>query len=60
MNKLDEIRAFLTTCETDFSKFFEKGNNAAGTRCRKHMQELKKMANNIRTEIQEKKAATKG
>ncbi|HAP01128.1 MAG TPA: histone H1 [Bacteroidetes bacterium] len=60
MNHLDAIRNFLTTCETDFTKFFEKGNNAAGTRVRKQMQELKKMANDIRAEVQAKKASSKG
>ncbi len=60
MNRLEEIRTFLASTEEDFRKFYEKENNAAGTRARKHMQELKKMANTIRTEIQEKKEALKG
>ncbi len=59
MNKLETLQKFLTACETDFVKFFDKGNGAAGTRVRKHMQELKKMANDIRTEVQNKKVANK-
>lgn len=59
MNRIQQLRDFLTTCENDFSKFYEKGNASAGTRVRKAMQELKKMANDIRTEVQEKKASDK-
>jgi hypothetical protein len=36
-------------------KFYEKGNKAAGTRLRKGMQELKKLAQEIRVEVQERK-----
>ena len=59
MNKLEVLQKFLSDCETDFIKFFDKGNSVAGTRVRKHMQELKKMANDIRTEVQNKKVADK-
>lgn len=59
MNRLDEIRTFLAAAEEDFRKFYEKSNNAAGTRARKHMQELKKLANTIRTEIQTMKEEIK-
>ena len=38
----------------DASKFVN-GNNSAGTRVRKVMQEVKKIAQNIRTEVQEQK-----
>ncbi len=41
----------------DFSKFYDKGNKAAGTRVRKGMQELKKMAQEIRVEVQGRKNA---
>jgi hypothetical protein len=36
-------------------KFYEKGNKAAGTRARKGLQDLKKLAQDIRLEIQSKK-----
>lgn len=36
----------------DFEKFFVKGNKAAGARIRKVMQELKKVAQEIRTDVQ--------
>ena len=36
----------------DFEKFFVKGNKAAGARIRKVMQELKKLAQEVRTDVQ--------
>jgi ABC-type Zn uptake system ZnuABC Zn-binding protein ZnuA len=55
MNRIEELRAYITTMEEDFMKFYEKGNNAAGTRARKALQGLKKLASDIRNEIQTKK-----
>lgn len=53
-NKLQE---FVADMERDFQQFYDKGNKAAGTRIRKGMQELKKMAQDIRVEIQDKKSS---
>lgn len=39
--------------ESDFEKFYDKGNAAAGTRVRKGMQDLKNMAQDIRKEVQD-------
>lgn len=39
------------------AKFEEKGNKAAGTRARKALMDLKKLATDRRKEIQEKKHA---
>lgn len=39
------------------AKFEEKGNKAAGTRARKALMDLKKLATDRRKEIQEKKNA---
>ncbi len=41
--------------EGDFEKFYDKENQAAGTRVRKGMQELKNLAQEIRVEVQETK-----
>ena len=41
--------------EGDFEKFYDKQNAAAGTRVRKGMQELKTMAQIIRSEVQDMK-----
>jgi hypothetical protein len=60
MNRLQELRDLLTTFEKDFVKFYEKGNKSAGTRVRKHMNELKRMAQEIRKEVQDIKAQDKG
>ena len=56
MDRLNELRELLTTFEKDFVKFYEKGNKSAGTRVRKHMNELKRKAQDIRKEVQEIKA----
>ena len=39
--------------EDDFEKFYDKENQAAGTRVRKGMQELKNLAQEIRIEVQD-------
>jgi len=59
MNRLQELRDLLNTFEKDFVKFFEKGNKSAGTRVRKHMNELKRKAQDIRKEVQELKGTAK-
>jgi uncharacterized membrane protein (DUF106 family) len=53
MDRLNELRDLLNTFEKDFVKFYEKGNKSAGTRVRKHMNELKRKAQDIRKEVQE-------
>ena len=56
MSKFEERYNQLTTllddAEEDLMKFYEKENKAAGTRARKSMMELKKLAHEIRQEIQ--------
>jgi hypothetical protein len=39
----------------DFEKFFIRGNKTAGTRIRKVLQELKKVAQEVRDDVQEYK-----
>ena len=41
--------------EGDFEKFYDKENQAAGTRVRKGMQDLKNLAQEIRVEVQDMK-----
>ena len=55
MSRFDQIKDHVMSLEEDFSKFYEKGNQAAGTRVRKGMQDLKNLAQEIRIEVQEKK-----
>lgn len=57
MSKYSQLKSYVDGLEDDFTKFFEKGNKAAGTRVRKGMQDLKKMAQDIRVDVQDKKNA---
>lgn len=52
MDRYAELRDLLLSVETDFKKFYEKDNKAAGTRVRKGLQELKKISQEVRVEIQ--------
>ena len=51
----DEIKKMMDELEDDFTKFYDKANNAAGTRVRKGMQSLKNKAQEIRLDVQNKK-----
>jgi hypothetical protein len=53
MKRFDELRDLVMSLEADFQKFYDKGNQAAGTRVRKGMQELKNLAQDIRVEVQD-------
>lgn len=55
MKRFDEIRDLVMSLEGDFEKFYDKGNQAAGTRVRKGMQDLKNLAQDIRVEVQDQK-----
>lgn len=53
MQKFQELKDLITSLEGDIDKFYNKGNSAAGTRVRKGMQDLKNLAQTIRSEVQE-------
>ncbi len=55
MSRLEQVKSLMNELESDMVKFYDKGNKAAGTRARKQLQELKKLAQEIRVEIQEMK-----
>ncbi|MCU0446401.1 MAG: histone H1 [Microscillaceae bacterium] len=55
MNRFEELRKLVLDLEGDFDKFYNKGNQAAGTRVRKGMQDLKVLAQEIRTQVQDMK-----
>lgn len=59
MQKYQNLVEFVKSLETDVIKFYEKGQAAAGTRLRKGLSELKRMAQEIRNEVQEIKAQRK-
>ena len=56
MKNYETLLELVQGSKADFEKF-EKGNQAAGTRIRKAMQELKVLAQVIRKEVTEAKAA---
>ncbi len=55
MSRFSDVKNLVMSLEPDFEKFYDKGNQAAGTRVRKGMQDLKNLAQEIRTEVQDKK-----
>jgi hypothetical protein len=55
MEKFEEMKALLEQTQGDAEKFFNKGTSTAGTRVRLAMQALKKLADELRKEIQENK-----
>ena len=52
----DELQDAINDCQSDVTKFVE-GNNSAGTRVRKAMQEVKALAQKVRVEVQDQKNA---
>ncbi|WAC39653.1 histone H1 [Pedobacter sp. SL55] len=57
MEKFAKVKEVVAAIEADVEKFYNAGNSAAGTRVRKAMQDLKGLAQEIRTEVTEKKIA---
>jgi hypothetical protein len=56
MSKFEDLKKCVLDLEKDFEAFYDKGNKAAGTRVRKAMLALKKMAQDIRVDVQDKKS----
>ena len=65
LDKYDQLVKLLTSeveiegkkfnLKDDFEKFFIKGNKSARTRIRRVMQELKKMSQDVRKDVQDYK-----
>lgn len=55
MSRINQVKTLMASLEADMDKFYNKGNKAAGTRARKSLQDLKKLAQDIRIEIQNMK-----
>lgn len=51
--RYSQLTDLVGDAEEDLMKFYEKENKAAGTRARKSMMALKKLAHEIRQEIQD-------
>lgn len=59
MQKFNSLQEILDAMKTDIEKFYDKGQNAAGTRLRKSLNELRKKAAEIRKDIQDERAKRK-
>ncbi|WP_293787871.1 histone H1 [uncultured Pedobacter sp.] len=59
MDKFKKVQDLISSVEADVTKFYDGGNAAAGTRVRKAMQDLKVLAQEIRTEVTDKKNSAK-
>jgi len=59
MEKFAKVKEVVAAIEADVEKFYNAGNSAAGTRVRKAMQDLKGLAQEIRTEVTDKKNSAK-
>lgn len=59
MDKFANLQEILDGMKADIEKFYSKEQNAAGTRLRKSLNDLKKAASEIRKEIQEIRTSRK-
>lgn len=55
MEKFEQLKQIIAGIESDFTKFYGKEVKAASPRIRKAMQEVKRIAQEIRVEVQEKR-----
>lgn len=59
MEKYNELVRFIQGLETDFQKFYERGQSAAGTRVRKGLSDLRRLCQDVRNDVQTVKAQRK-
>jgi len=52
MEKINEIKAMLDAMGKDLEKFYSKGQNSAGTRLRKALNDVRKKCQEMRNDIQ--------
>jgi len=58
-NWLEQIKTAVSELEVEHNKFYNKGNNSAGTRARKLLQDIKQLSQEGRNDIQNVKASAK-
>lgn len=58
-NWFENLKNAVTELEVEHAKFYDKGNNSAGTRARKLLQDIKQLAQTGRNDIQEVKSSAK-
>lgn len=59
VNKFQDFQKIVEAMEGDFEKFYDKEVGAAGTRVRKHLQELAKLCKETRNDVTAVKNARK-
>lgn len=57
MDIFNQLKELINEVEADAVKFYDKNNKAAGVRVRKAMQEIKKIAQDVRLDVSEKAKA---
>lgn len=55
MENYNKIQSLVETMTKDVEAFYVKGNKSAGTRVRSACQELKKLAQDLRVDVQNSK-----
>lgn len=55
MDKFEELKSIVEGIQADIEKFYEKDTKAAGVRARKGLQDIKKVAQEIRVDIAERR-----
>lgn len=55
MENFENLKTLVNNLEEDVTKFYDKGNKAAGTRVRKGCQDIKNLCQTIRLEVSELK-----
>lgn len=55
MQEVQQLKDLVATIDKDAHDFYEKGNNAAGTRLRKTMMQIRLQANMIREDVSKQK-----
>ena len=53
MNKLNEMKDLLISLDEDVESFYNKGRGLSGTTIRKGMQQMKVLAQEVRTDVME-------
>lgn len=59
MEKFQELKTLIASIEEDASKFYEKGNKAAGVRLRKGLQEIRTLSQALRQDVSAKNKEAK-
>jgi hypothetical protein len=57
MELYEQLKNLVAGLEVDITKFYGKGNKAAGTRVRKGCQDVKNLCQEIRVDVSNKKNA---